>query len=102
MKKLVLIAAFGLLALPSVATAQGRPIGEYKVVIPARDLNLATPAGAAALRQRASVAAAETCLEDARPLRSRQSVNECRDDFMKKVERRIELALAHSPKLASR
>jgi UrcA family protein len=103
MKKIVLAAALGLFAVPSVAVAnQMQPVGGYTVVIPIRDLDLATADGIAALRQRANVAAADICLADVRPLRSRLSVNDCREDFMKKVERRIQLASAQSPKLASR
>lgn len=102
MKKLILATVLGLAAFPSVAAAHDRAPGAYMVVIPIRDLDLATPAGAAALRERAGRAAADVCLENVRPLRSRFSVKACRERFMSKVERRIQLAARSAPVLASR
>lgn len=102
MRRLILAAMIGIVALPSVAAAHERPAGTYLVVIPVRGLDLGTFAGAAVLRERAAQAAADACLENVRPLRSRRSVADCRADFMGKVERHIETASRRSPTLASR
>ena len=52
MRRLILAAVIGMAAIPSVAAAHDRAPGAYMVVIPVRDLDLGTPAGAAALRDR--------------------------------------------------
>ena len=102
MRRLILAAVIGMAAIPSVASAHDRAPGAYMVVIPVRDLDLGTPAGAAALRGRASRAASDACFENVRPLRSRHQVASCRADFMGKVERHIETASRRAQTLASR
>lgn len=102
MRKLILATVIGMAAIPSVAFAHDRTPGAYMVVIPVRGLDLGTSAGAAALRDRASRAAADTCFENVRPLRSRHLVENCRDDFMRKVERHIQTASRRDQMLAAR
>ena len=102
MKKLMLAVMFGLAALPAAAPAQGHPAGAYLVVIPVHDLDLSTPSGASALRIRAGKAASDICLEDVRPLRSRHAVELCRNEFMGKVEQRIQVASRQSRTMAGR
>lgn len=101
MKMLMWAALIALTALPLAAASHARPPEAYMLIIPTAGLDLATPAGAAALRSRARAAAAEACGERMAGSRP-HSAERCVVDLMEKVERRIRLASGGSSTLAAR
>jgi len=87
MHKLIMTAVLGFAALQPVA-ALAQESDTYVVSIPASDLNLASPAGAQALRGRAARAARLVCGESQR-LEDLYAQDKCRQNFISQVDTRI-------------